>query len=70
MPFLNILVIRLNILNIIDKKLFIMRGLAQKVQSFNLSKLGINELNHKLNNLAGQIKALDKEGRRENEREV
>lgn len=47
-----------------------MRGLAQKVQSFNLSKLGINELNHKLNNLVGQIKALDKEGRRENEREV
>jgi hypothetical protein len=51
-------------LNIIEKKLFIMRGLAQKVQNSNLSKSEIDELNRKLNNLAGQIKALDQESRK------
>jgi ABC-type phosphate transport system auxiliary subunit len=55
---------RLNMLNIIEEKLFIMKGLAQKVQNSSLSKSEIDELNRKLNNLAGQIKALDQESRK------
>lgn len=56
---------RLNILDIIEKKLFTMKGLAQKVQNSSLSKSEIDELNRKLNNLAAQIKALDQESRKD-----
>lgn len=56
---------RLNILDIIEKKLFTMRGLVQKSQNSNLSESEIDEINHKLNNLAAQIKALDQESRKD-----
>ncbi|KAA8675344.1 hypothetical protein LN736_03345 [Clostridium sp. WLY-B-L2] len=56
---------RLSMLDVIEKKLFAMKKLVQKSQNSNLSKSEIDEINHKLNNLAAQIKALDQESRKD-----
>ncbi|MCH3964291.1 MAG: hypothetical protein LKE46_08430 [Clostridium sp.] len=55
---------RLSMLDIIDKKLFIMKEFVQKLQDSNLNKLGVEKLNHKLSNLASQIKALYRKSRK------
>ncbi|MBR9648975.1 hypothetical protein [Clostridium tyrobutyricum] len=55
---------RIHILDIIQEKLLLMRNMADKVRTSNISTMEIQELNYKINSLAIQVKALDEESKR------
>ncbi|PRR79624.1 hypothetical protein [Clostridium luticellarii] len=55
---------RMHILDIMEKKLLLMRNMAQETKIPGHNEAEIEELNRKINNLAGQVKALDDESKK------
>lgn len=55
---------RIHILDIMEKKLLLMRNIAQEAKMPGHNEAEIEELNRKINNLAGQVKALDDESKK------
>lgn len=55
---------RMHILDIMEKKLLLMRDIAQEAKIPGYNEAEIEELNRKINNLAGQVKALDDESKK------
>jgi hypothetical protein len=55
---------RINMLDIIEKKLLQMRQLAEKARQENLTSGEIEVLNSRLNDLRKQVRALDGESRK------
>lgn len=54
---------RQKMLNIIEEKLIKMKEIVVQAQYNNVSMEKIEELNHSINNLAQQVRALDEESR-------
>ncbi|NMA68000.1 MAG: hypothetical protein GX958_01085 [Desulfitobacterium sp.] len=52
---------RLQILDMIEEKLFQMKELAQRVIDEDLTDVEIQEINHEVKNLGEQVKLLDRE---------
>lgn len=61
---------RQKMLDIIEEKLLQMRQIAEQVRQSNLTEEELEELNARLNNLAVQVRALDSESRRTEDREI
>ncbi|WP_017753221.1 hypothetical protein [Clostridium tyrobutyricum] len=55
---------RIHVLDTIEKKLLLMRSMAERAKTSKLSEIEIQDLNYKINNLAGQVRALDEESKR------
>ncbi|MCY6483675.1 hypothetical protein OW763_04845 [Clostridium aestuarii] len=61
---------RQKMLDIMEKKLFQMRCLAKQVKQENLTEKEIQVLNARVNNLAQQVRALDGESRRKEDKRI
>lgn len=55
---------RMNMLDIMEKKLLQMKELAEQVKNNNLTEKEYEVLNLRLNDLAAQVRALDEESRK------
>lgn len=61
---------RIKMLDIIEEKLIQMREMAEQIKEGNLTIKGIEVLNIEINNLAEQIKAIDGESKRVEDRKI
>lgn len=61
---------RQKMLDVMEKKLFYMRDLAKQANCKEFTEREIEDLNHRLNDLALQIKALDSESRKAEDKKI
>jgi hypothetical protein len=61
---------RKKMLDTIEEKLFQMKQLAQQAQEESLNSVELNALNEKLNDLAEQVRAIDSESRKMEDRKI